>query len=604
MMPRVTDDESPTEAQLRAASAPRRLLLVMSATGVYTHALPARGTVVIGRGVDCDVRIEDAKSSRRHASLHVGDVCEVEDHASTNGTRIGDTKLAPSTRVVVRPGEYFAIGSTVLLVQSAAELAPPARVWSKQAFAEHVERARASAGTFGLLRVDLGEWSSANAIRTTYRGRTSSGDAAWVEGIERVFSEALRPVDVIGSTAPGRYDVLLPATSPDEASGIAAHLLHMLHDASFPCTMRVACFPRDGDTIDSLERHMGDVRDDEEAPASVASDGGFQQRISPMVHRVAAGEINVLVLGETGVGKEVLARALHVRSSRASKPLVSINCAALSESLLESELFGHERGAFTGAVQAKPGLLESADGGVVFLDEIGEMPLTLQAKLLRVIEQREVLRVGSLRPRPIDVRFFAATNRDLQTEASAGRFRQDLYFRLNGISIEIPPLRERKDEIAPLARAFVVRACERARRPRVLRIAAPVIEVLERYHWPGNIRELRNVMERAVLLTSGDEISLESFPANMLTGPLRAFGPPVDASGPSRNTLPPTESREPKPPAIVLPEGDERARIIAALAACDGNQTHAAKLLGISRRTLVTRIEEYDLPRPRKKPPA
>jgi transcriptional regulator with GAF, ATPase, and Fis domain len=284
---------------------------------------------------------------------------------------------------------------------------------------------------------------------------------------------------------------------------------------------------------------------------------------------------------------------VHARSPRAEKPLVSINCAALSEALLESELFGHEKGAFTGAVATKQGLLESADGGTVFLDEVGEMPLALQAKLLRVLEQREVLRVGSLRPRSIDVRFLAATNRELEAEITAGRFRQDLYFRLNGVAMVIPPLRERLDEIESLAKSFVAQACERARRAS-LKIAPEVFELLRRYAWPGNIRELRNVMERAVLLTSGGVITLESFPANMMSAPLRAIAGSMQAS-PQEPTIP--------PPPIVLPEGDERARIIAALAACDGNQTHAAKLLGISRRTLITRIEEYDLPRPRKKTP-
>ena len=190
------------------------------------------------------------------------------------------------------------------------------------------------------------------------------------------------------------------------------------------------------------------------------------RRVQALAERAAGGDISVLILGETGVGKEVLARAIHAASARAERPLVSINCAALSPSLLESELFGHERGAFTGAGQAKPGLLETAPGGTVFLDEVGELPPALQVKLLRVIETREVLRVGGVRPRKIDVRFIAATNRDLEAEVSRGGFRRDLYFRLNGMSLTIPPLRERPRDLPLLARGVRASlALPRARAP-------------------------------------------------------------------------------------------------------------------------------------------
>ncbi|MFI5302925.1 MAG: sigma-54 interaction domain-containing protein, partial [Polyangiales bacterium] len=324
-------------------------------------------------------------------------------------------------------------------------------------------------------------------------------------------------------------------------------------------------------------------------------------------------------LGETGVGKEVLSRAIHERSLRAKKPLVCLNCAALSESLLESELFGHEKGAFTGAVTAKAGLLESAEGGSVFLDEVGEMPLTLQAKLLRVLEQREVLRVGSLRPRAIDVRFIAATNRDLEGEIAAGRFRQDLYFRLNGIALTIPPLRDRLDELEPLARAFISLACARTKRPTEPRLSPSALQAMRLYRWPGNIRELRNVMERAVLLCSRDQITPDVLPAPILAASsiANAAKPVPPRASPAMATMPPSAMRAFDPDVTRLDSAarldverietgagrpaDEKGRIIAALAACNGNQTHAAKMLGISRRTLITRIEEYDLPRPRKK---
>ena len=242
----------------------------------------------------------------------------------------------------------------------------------------------------------------------------------------------------------------------------------------------------------------------------------------------ARGIISVLLLGETGVGKEVLARAIHDRSPRAKGPFLGLNCAALSESLLESELFGHEKGAFTGALQSRPGLFEAAEGGTVFLDEIGELPPAVQVKLLRVIEERQVLRVGGRTPRAIDVRFLSATNRDLEAEAARGAFRQDLYFRLDGITLRIPPLRQRVAEIADLARLFLDRAAAQLDLTRPLGLSDEALAVLERHDWPGNVRELRNVIERAAVLCGGNTIVPLHFPAG-LGGP-KAASVPVPVS--------------------------------------------------------------------------
>jgi DNA-binding NtrC family response regulator len=312
------------------------------------------------------------------------------------------------------------------------------------------------------------------------------------------------------------------------------------------------------------------------SPAPGARSGEAMRRVHELAERAAAGTINVLIMGETGVGKELLAETVHRASPRRGGPYVCLNCAALSETLLESELFGHERGAFTGAVQAKPGLLETAARGTLFLDEVGELPLSTQAKLLRVIETREVARLGSVRPHRIDVRFIAATNRDLEAEVARGAFRADLYYRLNGITLTIPPLRSRLEEIRPLAETFARQICRDLGRQAPLLPPASVSH-LEGYAWPGNIRELKNVIERAVLLCEGPMLEPQHMP---LERPLTESQKLTSSgAGPARS---------------------ERDRIVEALAACAGNQSRAAKMLGIPRRTFVTKLDAYRIPRPKK----
>ncbi|MEZ4258718.1 MAG: sigma 54-interacting transcriptional regulator [Polyangiaceae bacterium] len=370
------------------------------------------------------------------------------------------------------------------------------------------------------------------------------------------------------------------------------------------------------------------------------------QHLYKLADQVAQSNITVILRGETGAGKEVLAEHLHRTSARASRPLVKLNCAALPEHLLEGELFGYERGAFTGATQAKPGLIEAADTGTLFLDEVGELPLATQAKLLRVVESREVTRLGSLRPKAIDVRIVCATHRDLEAMVDAGQFRQDLYFRINGVSLFIPPLRERVSEIPRLASELVAKFCKESGRP-VISISAPAMAALTAHAWPGNVRELRNVIERAVVFCRGIALMPEHFvlqpPRARSTEPPHApvvirSSPPVsppDAFAATAFAAPPAPAPVPAalnqtaviaPPASGTPpsapppaapaeasgtmrlgsslpeemEHLERERILAALAECGGNQTQAADKLGISRRTLLRRLDTYDLPRPRK----
>jgi transcriptional regulator with GAF, ATPase, and Fis domain len=247
----------------------------------------------------------------------------------------------------------------------------------------------------------------------------------------------------------------------------------------------------------------------------IIGDSPVTRKLLQMVARVAPRDTSVLVLGESGTGKELVARALHRLSPRAQKPFIAINCAALTDTLLESELFGHEKGAFTGAVAQKKGKLEMAEGGTVFLDEIGELAPLLQAKLLRVLQQREFERVGGTRTVQLDVRVVAATNRDLATEARRGAFREDLYHRLNVVALRVPPLRERPDDVLPLARYFLDRAAARCRR-RVAGISPQAERRLEAYGWPGNVRELENAIERAVVLGDSEALQPEDLPEAIL----------------------------------------------------------------------------------------
>ncbi|HUQ02334.1 MAG TPA: sigma 54-interacting transcriptional regulator [Kofleriaceae bacterium] len=317
----------------------------------------------------------------------------------------------------------------------------------------------------------------------------------------------------------------------------------------------------------------------------------------PLVLSLAQSMVNVLVAGETGVGKEVLSSSLHRLSGR-NGALVCINCAALSPQLLESELFGHERGAFTGAAQTKPGLLEAASGGTVLFDEIGEMPLELQAKLLRAIETREVLRVGAVRPVTLDVRVLAATNRDLLRCVAEGSFRRDLFYRLAGITLNIPPLRDRLQQLEPLAAKFA-----RAATGKDAVITAVSLGRLRSHSWPGNVRELKNVVERAALLAAGGPIQPEHILLDQSPAELQASGGLLPSRTVPGTPLAMAASKDGGDTATAGLTPDQladRQKIVAALEACNGNQTRAAQQLGISRATLVNKLSIYRVPRPRK----
>ena len=301
----------------------------------------------------------------------------------------------------------------------------------------------------------------------------------------------------------------------------------------------------------------------------VAESGAMRQALT-LVARVAEHNTTVLITGESGTGKEVIARAIHRASPRSARAFVGINCAAIPEALLESELFGHVRGAFTGATADKTGLFEAANGGTLLLDEIGELPVGLQAKLLRVLQEGEIRRVGDQKTRTVDVRVLAATARDLEAEVRTGRFREDLFYRLNVIAIELLPLRERREDIGPLARHFAARLAQRWGRP--LSLSDDAIAWLKEQEWPGNVRELENAIERAAVLSNKELLE------------------PADFSHAPRTT-----DHAPAGTLNDAVEAAERAAIAAALAAVHGNRREAARTLGVSLRTLFYKIERYGI---------
>jgi DNA-binding NtrC family response regulator len=540
---------------------------------VTTFPLARDTTLVIGRGRDSNVVLDDPSVSRRHLALEVGAQVMARDLGSANGVRIGTTTLGRGEAAVVDPGVVIEVGNALLVVQRASGRAPPRRVWSHGYFEGRVQDECASAerrgGSFALVRVRVA--STENESRAL-----------------DVLSGELKASDVLALYGPADLEALILEASAADAAALAERVMTVLAEQKIAASTATAHYPVDGRAADALMSVVGERlgRKRERATARVER-GTYGKHLAEVERRlapIARSSITVLILGETGVGKEIVAEMVHRLSPRAHRPLVRLNCGAFAETLLASELFGHERGAFTGADRAKVGLLESADGGTIFLDEIGELPLALQPKLLRVLEDGDVVRVGALRPKHVDVRFVCATHRDLEAEAERGTFRKDLYFRLAGHTEVLIPLRERRTEIAELARGLLADAA-RAARVRTPELEPEAMQLLERYAWPGNVRELRNVLQRALLLSQGSPIGITHLPADKLT--MRTAAPPVSTdAGALRMAL----------------EAHERQRIVDTLARCGGNQTHAARALGISRGTLLSRMDAFGLTRPRKHP--
>jgi two-component system response regulator AtoC len=558
-------------------------LLVVGDGGSARIPLPSEGELVIGRGPEADVRLDGDSVSRRHALLRARqNGFTLEDLGSSNGTLVRGQPAPAHEEFAVMPGESMLVGDFVLILRALRARATTRHVWSHEYFearvAEQCERGRESGGTpFCLLGVRVEPGAPLDA--------------------SEIIAAELTASDVLGRLGPHEWCALLVDDSESDATALAARVDRALGAAGFRAQTTLIVFPRDGTSASALMRRVSEPPT-LETESPVGADVVLRSQAMVDLYRqtdpIARGEINVLVLGETGVGKDVLAKSIHDRSARADKPFLRLNCAALSEPLLESELFGHEKGAFTGAVQNKRGLLQSAAGGTVFLDEIGEFPARLQPKLLQVIETKEIRSVGGITPQAIDVRFIAATNRDLEAEALSGHFRSDLFYRIAGFTAVIPPLRERREDILPLAQAFVRRLSAKMGVKGPVRIRDDAAVRLLDYAWPGNVRELRNVVERALVLSEGRGIGPEHLPLEKMRSVVLV----------SRRELTRSTDRDTEIPVADLTQEElfERQRIIDALANSAGNQSKAAELLGVSRSTLLNRLDAYRIRRPRKRP--
>ena len=550
--------EAGTETERLSTADSRRgdwRLLVLVGDTHRVERLPEAGAVTVGRGGRADIRVEEPAISRRHFTLHLGDGLRLEDLGSVNGTMVRGHVIPSGGSVELRPGDAIEIGRALLVVQRHG-VAPLRAIKIKTH--EYLED-----------RIDEECRVESNRSFALFRLVCPTGTGS---AMRPRLLEALKPTEILGTYGPDEFELLVFDIQTKDAELRASEL------ARDGLKVGLACHPGDGrSAAELLERASP-------RPLRAYTGGGVVAHFAPVLDRVAQCGLSVLLVGETGTGKGVLALELHRRSARRDGPFVPLHCAEFPESLLEAELFGYERGAFSGATSAKPGLIETATGGTLFLDEVAEIPVSVQVKLLRVLESDEVRRLGAVRPRKIDLRIISASSRDLEEACARGEFRPELFFRLNGMPLLIPPLRERAHEIEPLARGFIEQYSRTQKVPAPA-LTSEALEALRRHPWPGNVRELRNVIERAVVLSRGGLIGTEHLPSD------RARMSFVPAS-------------QPRSPASGPPGGDaeQRDRIAAVLQACGGNQSRAAKMLGISRRTLVSRLALHGFPRPLRKP--
>ena len=574
-------------------------VVVAHPRGVTVHDLAPGEDIVVGRASPADIIVDDDALSRLHVRLAiVGGALVAEDLGSTNGTRVGtaagSTPLVSGVPVTLESGARLWLGATQLVliadVDDRASADASAGLLPHGAFLaelrREVERARLFQRPLTLVHVrcDL--------------------DIAVVWS---AFARHRRSVDRAGVWGRHHFELLWPETGRDDATRRAGTLAERLGPAAVVVT---ASLPGDATSADGLEAAViaAGHPSSSARPGPVVSGmddvviaaSATMLTVFATVKRLSRSRIPVLLHGETGVGKEVIARALHGGPSTSTRPFVAVNCGALPATLVESMLFGYEKGAFTGAVARQAGHFEQAHGGTLFLDEIAELPLPAQTALLRVLETRQVRRLGGTKDVDVDVRVVAASHRDLPGAVVEGRFREDLLFRLNSFVLDIPPLRERRDDIGPLAARFLDATSAQVGRP--LRLSDEALVALEGGRFAGNVRELRNIIERAAVLCDDDVIDVEHLPETFQApGTLRARGGTV---APPTTTTPTPRTTTPTPSATTtaledmptLPLGErldhlERQILEEALRAADFDTAVAAVALGLPRRTLQHRLK-------------
>jgi two-component system, NtrC family, response regulator AtoC len=545
----------------------RTTLVLYHRDGAQIAQLDKGRAVVVGRSAPSDVEIPDPGLSRQHARFSWDDHgIWVEDLKSTNGTKKNGV---PVERAKVAPGDDIAIGPVMVTVHVISSVDDQLRGFDGHdrfvaALADEIVRARTFERPLAVMMVRSSGARDGHVSRWASRLRT-----------------LLRPVDRVGIYGPAAVLVALPEATPEAIRALAGSL----SGGDPPLSCGAVSFPGDGGSVDELiaalqiAMRSGRAAAQPAEPSAVVVKNPAMKLVMATVKRLALSTIAVLIHGETGTGKEVVARAIHDGGPRRKQPLRCINCAAIPGMLIESALFGHEQGAYTGADRSARGIFEQADGGTVLLDEIGELAAPAQAALLRVLETKRVTRVGGEKEIEVDVRVIAATHRDLEGMVDAGRFREDLLYRLNTVTLRIPPLRERVDEIRPLAERFLKDARKQGGGD-VRTIDPRALAALESYGWPGNVRELRNVIERAVVLAEGSTITTAD-----LTDRVRGGSRAAAESDPD---LEPGDYRE-------HVRRYEAELILRALHKHNGNQTEAARALNLPLRTLVHKIQSYGI---------
>jgi two-component system, NtrC family, response regulator HydG len=493
-------------------------LIVVSGTRLGEHYGLDGSDFRIGRAPTMQLRIDELGVAAEHCLIQAQDGrYQVTDRHTGGGTYVNGMRVVQHS---LEPGDQISIGDTTLVYREAGTA--PADLQQSTLL-----RACSLLFLFRALAT-----AQIDSLRTVIESQI----LRLVADLVPCSGGAVRIGDACAPPAPeGTAAIEMPLVVRSRASGVLAAWFSGEHAARLPehrdtlgavAVIAIAAL----ETVLHAERLEDEnrlLRQQLDATGSgIVGESIAIHKLLGMIARVAPQETSVLILGESGTGKELVAHAVHRLSPRVGKPFVAINCAALTETLLESELFGHERGAFTGAVAQKKGKLEAADGGTVFLDEIGELALPLQAKLLRVLQQREFERVGGTRTMKLDVRMIAATNRDLAAEARCGTFREDLYHRLNVVALRVPPLRDRPQDILPLAGYFLDRSAARCRR-RVTGFSPEAQRCLTLYSWPGNVRELENAIEHAVVLGQSDQVLVEDLPETVFHTP-KSEGPEAE----------------------------------------------------------------------------